>query len=135
MLRGSYNTPGEAYGVFVSGDLAYVADAGSGLQIIDVSNPPSPTFRGSYDTRAYGVFVSGSLAYLTKKDGGLQILDVSDPSSPQWRGSYYTDGVVLGVFVSDSLAYVADEYTGLWILRYSGTLPLGATWDVWRKYR
>jgi len=38
---GGYDT-GEAYGVAVSGNYAYVADDGAGLQVIDVSNPASP---------------------------------------------------------------------------------------------
>jgi hypothetical protein len=38
-LLGSYNTPGSANGVAVSGTIAYVADYALGLQIIDVSNP------------------------------------------------------------------------------------------------
>ena len=45
-FAGTYNTSGYAYGVTVSGTLAYVADDGSGLAIIDVSNPSAPTLRG-----------------------------------------------------------------------------------------
>jgi hypothetical protein len=63
-LVGSYDTPNYANDVFVSGDLAYVANDTSGVQIIDVSNPSSPQLRGSYDTpgSAWGVFVSGGRA-------------------------------------------------------------------------
>jgi hypothetical protein len=55
ILKGSYDTPGKAFGVYVLGDFAYVADGNSGLQIIDVSNPQSPTLRGTYDTPGYAV--------------------------------------------------------------------------------
>ena len=39
---GGYDTSGFAYGVAVSGNYAYVADADAGLQVIDVSNPANP---------------------------------------------------------------------------------------------
>ena len=37
-LVGFYDTPGEAYGITVFGNSAYVADAGGGLQAVDVSD-------------------------------------------------------------------------------------------------
>ncbi len=79
VLVGSYDTPRWAVGVFVSGGYAYVADYESGLQIINVSNPASPTLVGSYDTqeRSGDVFVSGSYAYVADGYSGLLIIDVS----------------------------------------------------------
>jgi hypothetical protein len=74
-LKGLYDTPGDAYGVAVSGNYAYVADRYSGLQIIDISNPSNPTFKGSYDTPegARGVALSGNYAYVTACNYGLQM--------------------------------------------------------------
>jgi hypothetical protein len=46
-LAGSYDTPGYALGVAVAGDLAFVADEGSGLQVIDISDPTNPVLTGS----------------------------------------------------------------------------------------
>ena len=66
-----------------------MADVDSGLQIIDISNPTTPTLKGTYDTsgRAYGVQVVGNYAYVAYGDSGLQIIDVSqftgNPSSNQ----------------------------------------------------
>jgi len=64
--------------VQVVGSLAYVANAWDGLQIIDVSDPLSPTLRGVYDTlgNAYATQVEGSLVYVADWNGGLQILRV-----------------------------------------------------------
>jgi hypothetical protein len=58
---GTYDTSGSAWGVYVSGKYAYVADYDSGLQIIDISTPSSPSLVGTYNTSnyAYGVYVSG----------------------------------------------------------------------------
>jgi hypothetical protein len=51
-LLGSVDTPQHAKGVAVAGAVAYVADEGSGLQVIDVSNPEQPEIVGSVDTPA-----------------------------------------------------------------------------------
>jgi hypothetical protein len=103
----------------VAGNLAYVTDGDSGLQIIDVSDPANPVGRGGYDTPGYafGVAVAGGLTYVADGDG-LQIIDVSRPASPVYRGTYDTPGYnALGVAVAGTLIYVADGEDGLLILR------------------
>ena len=49
-ILGSVDTPGLAFGVAVSGAVAYVADFESGLQVIDVSDPANPVILGFVDT-------------------------------------------------------------------------------------
>jgi hypothetical protein len=63
---GSYAMPGIAYGVTVSGSIAYVAYGESGLRVIDITIPSAPTEVGFYDTQGYahGVAVIGNIAYL-----------------------------------------------------------------------
>jgi Ca2+-binding RTX toxin-like protein len=70
--------------VQVIGNYAYVADSFSGLQIIDISNPLTPTLKGNYDTSgsAYGVQVVGNYAYVADGEGGLKIIDVSEFTNP-----------------------------------------------------
>ena len=46
-LLGSYYAPGDARTVTIVGNIAYVADGGSGLWIIDVSNPQNPILEAS----------------------------------------------------------------------------------------
>ncbi len=59
-----------ASGVAVSGSYAYVADGVSGLRVIDISNPASPTLKGTLRHRhALGVAVSGSYAYVAEDRG------------------------------------------------------------------
>ena len=84
-FKGAYDTPGAAYRVQVVGNLAYVADFDSGLQILDISNPAAPTLKGSYNTpgNARGIQVVGNLAYVADQASGLQIIDVSNPAAPQ----------------------------------------------------
>ena len=65
-MLGGYDTAGSAWSVQVVGNLAYVADYGAGLQILDVSNPAAVTRLGGYDTSGYAcdVQVVGNLAYV-----------------------------------------------------------------------
>jgi hypothetical protein len=65
-LRGSYQTPGVAYGVYAVGSLAYVAAGRSGLVIIDASDSAAPRLLGSLDTRgnAHAVEVVDNRAYI-----------------------------------------------------------------------
>jgi hypothetical protein len=115
---GSYDTPEEAMSVYVSDGFAYVADAYSGLQIIDVSNPTNPLLIGNFDTPGYAshVFVSGNYAFIADGYSGLQIIDISDKSNPMLAGYYDTQGYTRAIFISDTIAYAADEEQGLQII-------------------
>jgi len=52
-----------------------VADGSSGLQIIDISDPTSPSLTGLMLplAQANGVYVSGKYAYVADEGSGLQI--------------------------------------------------------------
>ncbi|MCW9681957.1 cadherin domain-containing protein, partial [Dolichospermum planctonicum UHCC 0167] len=97
------------------------ADSDSGLQIIDISNPTTPTRKGSYDTSgwAFGVQVVGNYAYVADYDSGLQIIDISNPTTPTLKGNYNTSGYARGVQVVGNYAYVADDEDGLKIINVS----------------
>ena len=49
-IVGSVDTPSYALGVAVADSHAYVADWGSGLQVIDITDPTSPQLVGSVVT-------------------------------------------------------------------------------------
>ena len=97
-LRGACVTPGHALDVFVSGDLAYVADGArmnaqlemiGYVQIIDVADPSRPTLIGSFQAPGYALHVHAAddLAYVTFEAGGLKILRLRNrPSAvPAWK--------------------------------------------------
>jgi len=69
-------------GIFMADDVAYVT-SGSGLRILDVSAPGTPTAVGSFDMTetASDVTVDGTTAYVGGT-GGLTILDISTPTTP-----------------------------------------------------
>lgn len=109
---GSVMTPMYAVGVAVSGDYAYVADT-AGLQVVDVSNPASPSIIASWGVPEYhanAVVVSGSYAYVTAGwESALNILDISNASSPNLVSSITTCGYAWGITISGSHAYVATS--------------------------
>jgi hypothetical protein len=71
-------------GMAVQGSYAYIGE-GSGLTILDISNPASPTTVGRTSPMPgilEDVAVSGDYAYVADGDGGLRVVDVSDPANP-----------------------------------------------------
>lgn len=81
------NIPGSANGVFVLGDLAFVADGTTGpivsssLRVLDISDPENPVEVGSCDTpgRANDIMISGGYAYVSDQYIGLIVFDLSEP--------------------------------------------------------
>jgi hypothetical protein len=95
---------------------AYVGVGQDGLRIIDVSNPVSPTWTGSYAVSdyIYDVALMGDLAYLAADDAGLHIVGVSNPVSPTSVSLYAGMDQVQAVAVARSgpgnaLAYICGE--------------------------
>jgi len=96
-----------------------VADEGSGLQVIDISDPTSPTLVGNYNTpgSARGIAVSGDHAFVADWFWGLQVIDISDPTSPTLVGTCDTPHYACGVAVSGDHAFVADQSSGLQVIQ------------------
>ncbi|WP_272481073.1 beta strand repeat-containing protein, partial [Microcystis aeruginosa] len=94
---------------------------GSGLQIIDISNPTNPNLKGNYDTSgsALDVQIVGNYAYVADGGAGLQIIDISNPTIPIFKGNYDTSGGAEDVQVMGKYAYVADSSGGLKIIDVS----------------
>ena len=117
-LVGSYDTPGNAHSVVVSGTLAFVADGFGGVHILDISTPGAPLLRGSYATTglASSVQVVGRHAFVTDESHGLLILDVSNPQQPALVVAYPIAGTTMPVEVVGSVAYVPNIPSGLLLL-------------------
>ncbi|MEI3650108.1 MAG: DUF4347 domain-containing protein [Dolichospermum lemmermannii FEM_B0920] len=127
-LKGNYDTSGNAWGVQVVGNYAYVADGFSGLQIIDISNPSTPTLKGNYDTSgfAFGVQVVGNYVYVADGSSGLQIIDVSDqaPTNLTLSTSTVAENQVIGTVIGNFTT--TDPDTGN-TFTYSLVTGTGAT--------
>jgi hypothetical protein len=98
---GSYDVPTTAGAVAVSSDPdsglvhTYVADRGTGLRILDVSDPSIPTevaFLGTIGDARNVASAEGAYVYIAGGYIGLRIVDISDPGDPTESGFYDTPG-------------------------------------------
>lgn len=115
-------TPGDARGIAVNNDIAYVACEQMGIYMYDVSRPESVvTLLGSQDTpsNAQNVFVEGNYAYVADGRAGLVIIDVHNVNEPAIVSVYDTPEYANDVFVAAGLAYVADGDGGLQVIDVS----------------
>ncbi|OUT99705.1 MAG: hypothetical protein CBB92_05065, partial [Flammeovirgaceae bacterium TMED32] len=124
------NTTGDSYHVSISGNYAYMADATSGLAIIDISDPTNPGDPAYSNTNGFarGLTVSGNYAYVADGNSGLAIIDISDPTNPGAPVYKDTKGTAFKVAISGNYAYVADQGEGLAIIDISD--PTAAVVDA-----
>lgn len=99
--------PGFANAVAVSGDYAYVAAGGSGLQVVGLSSDrthPAVVAGLSLSGSAFDVNVVGNTAYVVGSST-LSVVDITNPLSPTLRGSFSVNNC-LGVVVRGTTAYL-----------------------------
>jgi len=96
------DTTGIAFGVYVSGDYAYVADGNTGLAIISISNPTNPGTLVYEPTSglARDVYVSGDYAYVADGTSGLAIISISDPIITNAPSDFTVEYGYTGVSIS-----------------------------------
>ncbi|MCW5555220.1 MAG: hypothetical protein KIS67_24040 [Verrucomicrobiae bacterium] len=100
----------------------FVAAWGYGIQILDVSDPAAPKWKGGWNPRRapVGIQVVGDYAFVANQLAGLTVLDVADSANPVWLTTYDTPGSAASVHVVGKHAYVADgPGSGLLILDVS----------------
>ena len=112
--------PSGAFGLHIIDNTAYVACAGSGFYIINISDIYNPVILGyhSHDGIAHKVFVSNNLAFVADYTSGLRIYDITNKSDPILECLYYNTGNIWDVAVSSDIAYLANPY-GLEVLDVS----------------
>lgn len=130
-LNFSYNVPKlisnyttSAYGVTVSGTIAYIGQAYTkpGFIIVDITNPANLTLLGNLYGQGYSLVIKiiGTTAYLNNGGGSsLEIIDVSNPLSPYDIGEYppCCQGIIgNSVEISNSIAYLGWSQNSLQII-------------------
>ncbi len=91
--------------------------SGSGLQIVDISDPENPFLANTYNatfTTAHNLYIDTAAArcYVVGTGSGMHILDLSaDPANPAWLGSWNND-YIHDLFVLNDTAYVSPIYSG-----------------------
>ena len=91
-----HDTGGSATSVDASGGYAFLADGVTDLEVLDVSNPASPSRAGGYDIdeRNLGAEFAAPATYIQRTgnrvyssgENGFHILDVSNPTNPRRLG-------------------------------------------------
>ncbi|MBN1400743.1 MAG: DNRLRE domain-containing protein [Anaerolineae bacterium] len=111
-----------AKGLHVTGDMLYVADELYGLQVVDASEPSSPTLMGSYDgIFGEGIWCDGRVAYVAAdRDEAFRpvvwVIDVQDPRAPRFLTKLIPtegEGRAVDVQLQGHVAYVAAELGGV----------------------
>jgi len=84
IITGNMMTPGEASGIFVTEDYAYIADGDQGLAIIDISQKSIPILFSMYNTQGYAknVSVSEDFVYIADGESGVCVINVPIPDQP-----------------------------------------------------
>ncbi len=88
---GSYSVTGTPFGVFISGNYAFLAhsQAGSEFKVVNITNPATPSLYGSANLggQGNGVFVVGDYAYLATSNSNAQFQIVRGGSGGAYQSS------------------------------------------------
>ena len=144
---------GDANGVFVDGDLVYVAEviveevSGGFLEIIDVSDINNPVVLDTVELegRPFDVEVVDGYAYVAEQTDGITIVDVSDSSNARVITDFDTNGSCYQVLYRGGMLFGADGKNGVVVIDVRnpaapvliiGGLDAGlvqdiAIWDTW----
>ena len=94
--------------------IAYIADWGTGVRIVDVTDPAKAEEIAWIDTPgiASDVAAAGDLLLIADREEGLRVVDVSDLENPRDRASLALPGTVERVLLDGDQAYVAAHDGG-----------------------
>ncbi len=107
--------------ISVSGNYAYVGDAGAGLKIVDISDPANPKFITAYNYENTGsIFSTEDILFIGHYGEGISTAANSKPGTkPTFLGNYKTIGSVEETYVEDNLLIASEGSGGLEILDVS----------------
>lgn len=126
-------TDGSGGDLEAASGFAFVAAGDSGLRVIDVSDPTTPTMVAAVDlgddTSAYFLDLVNGLVYLSGSgsfpDRKLFVVDVTDPQHPALIANPTISGGGRDIVVRDGLAHIAG-YPGLNV--YDVNVPQTPVW-------
>ncbi len=116
-IAGEWDSTEESWGVYVSGDYAYIADGTYVLlRVIDISNPANPLLKVTVEHNDdHGFYVEGFALhgfddYIYVASGSfLSVIDVSDPLNPVVKSGADTEGWIDGIYATENYVYVAAK--------------------------
>tara|TARA_R110002111_G_scaffold262726_1_gene340475 strand:- start:1180 stop:3216 length:2037 start_codon:yes stop_codon:yes gene_type:complete len=124
VIENLYATTGFPVGLDIVDSKAYIADRENGLQIIDVSTPPSfiADFDESEATLEH-IVVSEDFAYILGNSGDFLVYDISDQSNPIQVGGIDADPwsnySFAGIQYDNGKVYLKDRGDSVWCVDLS----------------
>ncbi|MDE0300847.1 MAG: T9SS type A sorting domain-containing protein [Candidatus Poribacteria bacterium] len=112
---GQIATPGNANGITVEGEMAYVADGAAGVTLIDVQRPDEPRLVktvGDFES-ARRIKIANGNVYIVDIEDGLRIYNQDEFLNlldPQPIGTFETGGVTLDVSVDGDTVYLSNNH-------------------------
>lgn len=105
---------------FVLGDIAYLADGGNGVKVVDITDRKHPTLVGAVDLGALtrNVHAAAGMVFAAAHTSGIAAIDVSNPTNPVVTARYRTVDDGRGVYVDDRFVYLASGSGGVYIFKY-----------------
>ncbi len=103
------------------------SEEGSGLRIMDVTNPALPEPIGFFETPGVSmdVVVRDHYAFVLTLYGGISVVNIQDISNPTQIGYYNSPGSPNHLVLQDNYAYLADGLRGLRVVEITDlTTPI-----------
>lgn len=99
---------------------------GTGLVVIDVTDPIAPSQVSSFDTpgNALDIGVKDEFAVVADGEGGVVLIDLSDPIKPKTVATYATEGRAEAISIHQSYIHTAVGTNGLRVLGIADTAPV-----------
>ena len=103
-------------GVAIKGNYAIVTKEGTGVAIIDISNPAnlgSPSYVSTTGSAKTDIVVSGNYAYVANDNAGVAIIDITTPSSPGtpvYIAGSFTE--TYGIAINGNYLIISDKTDG-----------------------
>jgi hypothetical protein len=115
------DTPGWNCDCFVVRNIAYLADGGAGISVVDVSDRKKPRIVGSLSlgTVARAVYALEKTLFAAAHTRGVAAIDVSNPTRPSIAAWYDTADDARGIFADEDFVYAASGSGGVYVFRYS----------------
>jgi hypothetical protein len=108
----------KALGLYVQGEMVYVAASDEGFYVLNASNKYSPIEMDHLPLpgNCTDVIVDGNIAYVVAGDAGVFTIDVSDPSNIFVTGNFDTPDNAIDLVKQGNTLFVADGTGGVQVL-------------------
>lgn len=112
---GEYGSPYTISDICATGNTAYLAVPGIGLQVIDIGTPSSPELLATLPAPGtpQRLTASGGHLYLGAGAAGVVVYSLADPTAPAPLDTLDTPGHARGLQASGDLLLLADDLWGL----------------------